>query len=71
MKFAPSPRNVEIFERAVVDKLTTEALAETYGVSAPRISQIVRRVGETQHGRPMSLHELREFHDKHGMPPLR
>lgn len=60
----PSARNLEIYSKAVLKNHTTHGLAEEYGVTAPRISQIVHRVGETMHGKHLTLPELREREKK-------
>lgn len=71
----PSLRNMQIYRASVLDEITTFALADQYGVTAPRISQIVHRVGETRHGKHLTIVELREKESKVGavlpeLPPL-
>lgn len=59
-----SDRNREIYRLAVHENKTTDQLAAVYGVTAPRISQIIHRVGETKHGTHLTLKELRERESK-------
>lgn len=59
-----SDRNREIYRLAVHENQTTDQLAVAYGVTAPRISQIIHRVGETKHGAHLTLKELRERESK-------
>ncbi len=61
-----SLRNLQIYRASVLDLVTTDSLALQHGVTAPRISQIVHRVGETRHGKHLTIVELREKESKAG-----
>lgn len=53
-------RNRAIFRKAVVEKKSQAEIGREYGISSPRVSQIIQHVGREMYGETCSLEELRK-----------
>lgn len=56
-----STRNAEIYSIATLQDKSASQIGEQYGISAPRVSQIVHQIAREKYGRRMPLDELRKI----------